>query len=243
MRQDLPQHGISTRYADRPHVLVLDDDDRIRKLLLRYLFDQGFLPVSASDAEEAFQVLELFLFDIAIVDVMMPGMDGLTFTRKLRESSHLPVLLLTALGEGEDRITGLESGADDYLVKPFEPRELVLRIQSILRRQPPVSDIKTDSPVQIGPWQFRPGDLFLSDGDDMLRLTPVHERLLTVLARHPNETVSREILAEAACPTGGERAVDTHISRLRDRLGDDAGTGRYIQSVRGKGYMLRVEKP
>jgi two-component system phosphate regulon response regulator OmpR len=237
----LPQNTkLSEHLADRPHILVVDDDDRIRELVARYLTEHGFVVATTADAAEARQAVAAFSFDALVVDVMMPGETGLDFTRDLRTRSDLPVILLTALGETDDRINGLESGADDYLPKPFEPRELVLRLQAILRRKPRLHAV--DIPVRIGEWIFDPHDNALNNGTEIHRLTTAETTLIKSLIRHAGQVISREeLVKECRMEDIGERTIDVQVTRLRRKLGDDAKMPRYLQTVRGKGYLLRVD--
>lgn len=226
--------------AGPTHVLVVDDDTRIRDLLRRYLMRHGFLVTVAEDAAHARRIMTGLAFDILIVDVMMPGEDGVAFTRAIRQSSATPVLMLTARGEIEDRIAGLESGADDYLPKPFEPRELLLRVSAIVRRaaQPPASTPKTIALGQARYDMLR-GELWV--GDTPVRLTSTESALMRALARVPNAPVSRAALVDALGSGDGptqERAVDVQITRLRRKLGENPRAPRYLQTVRGEGYML-----
>jgi two-component system phosphate regulon response regulator OmpR len=226
--------------AARPHVLVIDDDDRIRDLVARYLTEHGFVVATTSGAAEARQALEAFTFDVLVVDVMMPGETGLDFTRDLRTRSDIPVLLLTALGETDDRIAGLESGADDYLPKPFEPREMVLRLQAILRRRPKPQDLK--KPVRIGRWVYDPAGNTLIDGAETQRLTTTEISLLNALVLKAGQVISRDDLARMCdMDDSGERTIDVQITRLRRKIEEDSRMPRYLQTVRGKGYLLRVE--
>lgn len=229
---------------DLPHVLVVDDDDRIRMLVSRYLSANGFLVVTASDARMASDILDRAQFDILVIDVMMPGESGLDLTRRLRQTTDLPVLLLTALGEASDRVAGLESGADDYLAKPFEPRELVLRLQAILRRRP--VNLVSAGPVRIGRWTYDPKgeDLVDSRTGESRRLTGVEASLLRALAGRAGEPLSREDLAvlcgaDGGASESGARTMDVQVTRLRRKLEDDGRTPRFLQTVRGRGYVLR----
>lgn len=224
--------------ADKPHVLVVDDDDRIRTLLSRYLRDQGFVVATASDGLNAQDVLKRALFDVLVVDVMMPGQNGLDFTRALRAGSDIPILLLTALGETEDRITGLESGADDYLAKPFEPKELVLRLKAILRRRQNLNEkLKT---FQLGKWTFNPDlDYLVAQDGEEIRLTSVEVKLLESLLRHHGKILTREELARLCGAEGNDRTIDVQITRLRKKIEEDSRFPRIIQTVRGQGYILK----
>lgn len=231
--------------AERPHVLVVDDDVRLRELIRRYLVDQGFLVSTAADAKEARSRLSSLAFDIVVLDVMMPGESGLDLTRDLRRESELPILLLTAMGEPEDRIAGLESGADDYLAKPFEPRELKLRIDSILRRTAPaaLAGQAGAPPLRMGRYSvdWERGDLV--DGETRVRLTGGEAALLRLLAEKPGTVFERQTLAERLGLDGSERSVDVQVTRLRRKLEPDPRLPRYIQTVRGEGYVLRPDGP
>ncbi len=226
--------------ADKPHVLVVDDDDRIRSLLSRYLRDNGFVVATAKDGNDAIDILKCAYFDILVVDVMMPNKNGLELTRDLRTTSDLPILLLTALSEVDDRIKGLELGADDYLSKPFEPKELVLRLQSILKRKGGVVNRNLNQLV-IGKWIFVPDEDKLSSetGEDV-RLTTVEVKLLEALARHAGKILSREELARLCGVDGNDRTVDVQITRLRKKIEEDNRIPKYIQTIRGQGYLLKT---
>lgn len=221
-----------------PHVLVVDDDDRIRQLVIRFLQDSGFIAVAARDAAHAREIMERFSFDALVVDIMMPGESGLDFTKSLRRAKdNIPVLLLTALGEAQDRIAGLETGADDYLPKPFEPRELVLRLNAILRRVPEKPALQGN--VRIGRWLYNAERDEISDGGKIVRLTGVEANLLKALAGHCGAPVSREEL-EALCGLDGAggRTIDVQVTRLRRKIEDDTRQPRYLLTVRGVGYRL-----
>ncbi|MGQ0527078.1 MAG: response regulator [Alphaproteobacteria bacterium] len=223
-----------------PHVLVVDDDNRIRSLLSRFLAEKGFIVVTAADAHEAGEMLKKFQFDVMVVDVMMPGESGLSFTKGLGENNKIPVLLLTALGETSDRIAGLEAGADDYLAKPFEPRELVLRLNAILRRTS-AGKFAAAKPFKIGRWRFDPDLGELQDGSEILQLTASESTLIQALAAHTGQPVSRDELARACGLNAGERTIDVQVTRLRRKLEENTRIPRILQTVRGKGYLLRVE--
>ncbi|TVQ56272.1 MAG: response regulator [Rhodobacteraceae bacterium] len=227
---------------DKPHVLVVDDDARIRALLNRYLSRNGHRVTEAQDAAQARRLIASLSFDVMVVDVMMPGEDGLSFTRAVRPTVDTPVLMLTARGDTEDRIKGLESGADDYLAKPFEPRELLLRIAAILRRAVP-REAPPEAPktITLGPLRYdmRRGELWR--GGEPVRLTGNESALMRALSAAANTPVSRsDLVAELGGEEGpaNERAVDVQITRLRRKLGDDPRAPRYLQTVRGEGYML-----
>jgi two-component system phosphate regulon response regulator OmpR len=226
---------------EKPHVLVVDDDKRLRELLRKYLVEQGFLVTAASDAGEARERLASFAFDLLIVDVMMPGESGLELTSDLRRSSRMPILLLTAKGEPEDRISGLERGADDYLAKPFEPRELVLRMRTILRRVAPEAPVLPSTEIRLGPLTFDIERRTLRRGNDEIRLTTAESDLLTLLARNPNVALSRDELGQQADDAGNSRTVDVQMTRLRRKIESDPRFPRYLQTVRGRGYVLRPD--
>ncbi|NSX55016.1 response regulator [Parasulfitobacter algicola] len=227
---------------DDAHLLIVDDDERIRGLLQKFLMRQDFLVSTARDAAHARRVLSGLEFDLIVMDVMMPGEDGISLTRSLRETVTTPILLLTAKGETEDRIAGLEAGADDYLPKPFEPKELLLRINAILRRVP-ASDKADILPKVLHLGQIRydieRGELW--QGEDLVRLTATEIQLMRIFSACPGEAVSRSKLVEDLGRDKGqaqERAVDVQITRLRRKLEADPKQPRYLQTVRGAGYML-----
>lgn len=237
--------------SDAPHLLIVDDDDRIRDLLKKYLMRQGFLVTAARNAAQARRLLSGLAFDLTVLDVMMPGEDGMELTRALREGgAAMPVILLTARGESRDRIAGFEAGADDYLSKPFEPRELVLRINAILRRTPPAEAPQAAPAVlQLGRMRYEPATGELRDGTAPVRLTQTEAMLLRILAAQPGQVVSRETLVDMmgrdrgaarglAGETTQERAIDVQITRLRRKLEADPRRPRYLQTVRGEGYLL-----
>lgn len=228
--------------GDEAHILVVDDDIRLRVLLSRYLADQGFRVTTADDAADARAKLRSVSPDRLVLDVMMPGENGLAFTESLRrDHGHtLPVLLLTARGAPEDRIAGFESGADDYLGKPFEPLELVLRIRAMLRRAGPPAGGALSGPVQLGSAEFDPDRAELRRLDGTIRLTGGEAALLTALARKPNEVLSREDLAATlGMDEAGERAIDVQVTRLRRKIEPDSREPRFLQTVRGRGYVLK----
>jgi two-component system phosphate regulon response regulator OmpR len=229
-----------------PHLLVVDDDARLRDLLRRYLTDSGFRVTGAADAEEARAQLASFAFDLIVLDVMMPGESGLDLTRALRSQAlgpqPVPVLLLTAMAEPEDRINWLEQGADDFLAKPFEPRELVLRIRNILQRRPAAEEAPAPPPgIRFAGFRFdlTRGELF-RDGD-LVRLTAAETALLASLAQHAPQPVSREELSQSAQFSGNVRNVDVQMTRLRRKVEPDPRNPRYLQTVRGTGYALRPD--
>ena len=233
----------SEKLADLPHVMIVDDDDRIRHLVSRYLQENGFVVSTAESAKKARQTMKLFEYDALVLDIMMPEETGLDFTNSLRaQGNNIPVLLLTALGESEDRIKGLETGADDYLAKPFEPRELVLRLQSILKRIPQKKHLEETVAFSIGEWKYNPDHKELERDEQKIRLTNVEDNLLCALARYEGEVVSRDDLARLCELDAGERTIDVQVTRLRRKIEDDPKSPRWLQTVRGKGYLLRVSK-
>jgi two-component system phosphate regulon response regulator OmpR len=224
------------------HLLIVDDDERIRSLLQKFLIRNGFLVSAARDAGHAERILSGLDFDMIVLDVMMPGEDGMSFCRRLRESRDVPILLLTAKGDTDDRIKGLEAGADDYLAKPFEPKELLLRINSILRRVP------HSEPADVAPKVLTLGALrydvekgVMWSGDSTVRLTATEAHLMRIFSAKPGVALTRTQLVEELGRDGGqaqERAVDVQITRLRRKLESNPKQPRYLQTVRGSGYML-----
>ncbi|KRW95341.1 response regulator [Paracoccus sp. PXZ] len=226
------------------HILVVDDDERIRSLLRRFLMRNDFLVTTARDAAHARRLLDGLDFDLIVLDVMMPGEDGFSLTRDLRKHMTTPILLLTARGETGDRIEGFESGADDYLPKPFEPRELLLRIAAILRRIP-AAEPKGPKFLSLGHLRYDADKGELWQGDAPLRLTGTEQALLKRLADTPRQPVSRSALIEdlgrspaEEASENSERAIDVQITRLRRKIEPDPKEPRYLQTVRGTGYML-----
>src|SRR5437764_4647811 len=222
-----------------PHLLVVDDDSRLRELLRRYLSDSGFRVTLAADAVEARANLASFAFDLIVLDVMMPGESGIELIRALRGTNRVPIMLLTAMAEPEDRVNGLEEGAEDYLVKPFEPRELVLRIRKILQRRP--ADDGARPEIRFGAFRFDHvrGELFR--GGDSVHLTAAEAGLLASLVERAGEAVSREELSQAAQFSGNMRNVDVQMMRLRRKIEHDPRYPRYLHTVRGTGYALKPD--
>ncbi len=222
-----------------PHLLVVDDDSRIRTLLSRYLGDNGYRVTVAANAEEARRRLGGLAFDLLIIDVMMPGESGLDLTQGLRTTSSVPILMLTARAEADSRILGLELGADDYLAKPFEPRELLLRINNILRRgaQPAAPLIDT---LRFGPFAFHIERTELTRAGAAVRLTERERQIMRAFAEAPDRTITRLSLLQGDDPAG-ERTVDVQVNRLRRKLEDDPANPLYLQTVRGVGYRLVTE--
>jgi two-component system phosphate regulon response regulator OmpR len=227
---------------DDAHILVVDDDKRLRELLRKYLTDNGYLVATAADAAEARLRMAGLSFDLIVLDVMMAGEDGMQLTRSLRaEGNRVPVLLLTARGEVDDRIKGLEAGADDYLSKPFEPRELLLRLGSILRRAPRDEPPAPPRELRLGAfvWDIERSEL-RQDGQPV-HLTQAERDLLAVLAEVVGQGVARDELALRTGNSANPRTVDVQVTRLRKKIEDDPRLPRYLQTVRGMGYMLRPD--
>ena len=226
--------------ATLQHVLIVDDDTRIRTLLQRYLSENGYRVTAAKDAAEARQLMTSLDFDFIVLDVMMPGEDGFSLTKAIREKSDVPILLLTARGEAGDRIEGLERGADDYLAKPFEPRELLLRIATILKRAGSPAEI-TRQFVQLGACRFdaERGEL-MRDGKPV-KLTSAELQLMRILAANPGTTFTRTELSQRMGAVL-ERTVDVQITRLRRKIENDPKLPLYLQTVRGVGYVLMPDR-
>ena len=222
-----------------PHILVVDDDRRLRELLRKYLSENGFRVSTARDAMAARAQLTALAFDLIVLDVMMPGESGLELTRALRATGDVPILLLTAMGEARDRIEGLECGADDYLPKPFEPRELLLRIRTILRRAPPPALPANE--IKMGDLRFDVERAELRNGDRLVRLTETETRLLKVLAENAGRVIARDELVHRGQIEGASRTIDVHIARLRRKIESDPKVPRYLKTLRGSGYLLRPD--
>ena len=223
------------------HVLVVDDDVRLRGLLSRYLAEQGFRVTTAADAAEARDKMRVVQPDLLVLDVMMPGETGLDLTTALRrERADVPILLLTARGAPEDRIAGFESGADDYLGKPFEPYELVLRLRAMLRRTTPIPVVTQAGPLRLGTLIFDVERAELQDGGVVVHLTGGEAALLQALGRRPNEVLSRETLVDVLqMDETGERAIDVLVTRVRRKVEADPREPRFVHTVRGRGYVLK----
>ncbi len=224
---------------DAPHVLVVDDDFKIRDLLTSYLVRQGFRVTSAGDTEAARSAMRGLSFDLVLLDVMMPGQTGLEFARELKASTTVPICMLTARSEPEERIAGLELGVEDYVAKPFEPRELVLRLRNIVRRgQASTQDVPDE--VRMGIYTFHIGRGELKRGEESIKLTERERELLRQFAQRRGLPVPRHELAPDES-TGSERAIDVQINRLRRKIEADPSNPVYLQTVRGKGYILYTD--
>jgi two-component system, OmpR family, phosphate regulon response regulator OmpR len=227
--------------ADKPHILVVDDDTRLRELLKSFLSRNGFRVSTASHAAEARQRLSAIDFDLIVLDVMMPGETGLDFAAELRRTDDVPILMLTAMGDTKHRIAGLETGVDDYLGKPFEPRELLLRIQNVLRRNKPPAAETAGEPVRrvtFGPMQFDLELGELTQKGKRVPLTDAEVALLRVLTARLGEVLSRETLSRSVGAAVNERAIDVQVTRLRRKIEPDPSFPRYLRTVRGQGYRL-----
>ena len=220
---------------DAPHLMLVDDDRRIRDLLSRFLASEGYRVTTAMSAQDARAKLTGLHFDLLILDVMMPGESGLDLARSIRDTSSVPIIMLTARAEAESRIAGLQIGADDYVAKPFEPRELVLRIGNILKRAAPAPAPVADQ-ISFGPYVFHVERGELRQGDEVVRLTDREREMLRILSATPGETVPRLALAGGA--SVNERAVDVQVNRLRRKIERDPANPLFIQAVRGIGYRL-----
>lgn len=229
-----------------PHVLVVDDDRRLRDLLSRFLGERGYRVTTAASAAEARSKSESIVFDALVLDVMMPGETGFEFMRKLRgDGSRVPILMLTAQAEQEDRITGLEIGADDYLSKPFEPRELILRLGNILRRvtQPEAETKAVPETIRFGPFTFRFDRGELKRGGELIRITEREREILSILGQRGGGEVTREELSAGADgnAAANERTVDVQMNRLRRKVELDPANPSFLQTVRGVGYRLVID--
>jgi len=219
-----------------PHLLVVDDDERLRSLLQRYLSSNGFRVTAAANAEDARTLMKSMAFDLLVLDVMMPGESGFDLTKSVRQSSQVPILILTAKGEAEDRIAGLEFGADDYLPKPFEPRELLLRVSALLRRAAPPAHT-AHAEVKMGDATYDPERGQLRRKGKPVHLTSSEAALLKLFAANAGRPFSRTDLC-SRLGVSLERSIDVQVTRLRRKIEEDPKLPLYIQTVRGIGYML-----
>jgi len=238
-------NGLRSPIPDEaPHILVVDDDRRLRDLLARFLGDHGYRVTTAANAADADSRLGHLVFDALVLDVMMPGENGFDFARRLRRDSQVPILMLTARAESGDRINGLEIGVDDYLAKPFEPRELLLRLGNVLKRnaqpEPPPVPPRPDY-VRFGQFVFGLARGELRHGDDSIRLTEREREILIALAERAGEHVPREQLV-AQGSAANDRTIDVQINRLRRKIERDPADPLYLQTVRGIGYRLVVDR-
>ena len=229
---------------DSAHILVIDDDNRLRELLQKFLSENNFRVTAAENAADARAKMGSITFDLLILDIMMPGEHGLEFAKSIRNQNDLlrdvPILMLTAMGETRDRINGLEVGGDDYMVKPFEPRELLLRVQNILRRIPK-EDTLLPKESNLGSMVFDIEREELRQGNNIIGLTSGESKLLKILAERPGIVFSRDDLGNQLFLDSGERAIDVQVNRLRRKIETDPKSPRYLQTVRGRGYILRPD--
>lgn len=241
MDSEMPEAGSDSLRDDAAHLLVIDDDTRIRTLLKQYLSENGYRVTVAGTADEARRKLDGLDFDLLIMDVMMPGESGVELTRALRAESAkaTPILMLTALSETDSRIVGLEAGADDYLAKPFDPRELLLRIGAILRRGGPQSAVRAEQ-IVFGPYTFQIARRELKKGGELLKLTDREQEIMAIFAERAGETIPRHELVSEESDVG-ERTIDVQINRLRRKIEVDPANPVWLQTVRGVGYRLSVE--
>lgn len=244
-QQEAPATAAGAPADDAAHLLIVDDDRRIRSLLSKMLTAEGYRVTTAADAEEALARLQSLAFDLIILDVMMPGEDGYAFAARLRadtsELKHVPILMLTAKSEADDRVRGLEQGADDYLAKPCEPRELILRIASILRRAASKPTTLPAALVRFGDFTFDLDRGELRQRGEVIRLTDREREMLRLLAENAGQAVSREVLAGTGIGAN-ERTVDVQINRLRRKIERDSANPLYLQTARGAGYRLLVDR-
>ena len=227
---------------EKAHILVVDDDRRLRSLLQRFLRESGFVVSVAKDAFEARERLMQYKFSLLVVDVMMPEETGLEFVEKLRQSSDVPVIMLTAMGDIDNRIDGLEKGADDYIGKPFEPKELILRIKNILKR---ATKNITEKPqkIMLGDCTFDlTSKTLVKQSGDVIHITPVEQSLMMLLGEKTGQVFSRDKLADILGAGQSPRSIDVQITRLRKKIENDSKNPRYLQTVRGCGYMLISDK-
>ena len=223
------------------HILLVDDDDRLRNLLEKYLTQNNFRVTCAENGRQARKFLDIFEFDMILLDVMMPGETGIELTKYLRGFNSVPILLLTAMNESEDRINGLETGADDYLAKPFEPRELLLRIENILRRvQLESPSTQNNELFHFGPYRFDLRSNLLFRGRVAIKLTESESAILRAFVASPGEILSRDNLSNLDSTNVNTRTIDVQITRLRRKIEDDPKFPRYLQTIRGRGYVLKT---
>jgi len=222
---------------ENSHILIVDDDNRIRELIKEYLEENDFIVSTANDAEEASEKIKLIDFEIIVLDIMMPGESGLTLTKKLRKNISTPIILLTAKGEVDDRIIGLESGADDYLVKPFSPKELLLRINNILKK---TKEEILEEKIKIGENLLNLKKMMIEKNGKTIKLSGTEKKLLQKMIFSKGKTFSREEIGKII-NISKERSVDVMITRLRQKLEYDPKNPQYLQTVRGSGYVLWIE--
>ena len=223
------------------HILIIDDDQKIRLLLKQFLENNGFRVSDAENTLQAKKIMETLIFDLLVVDIMMPGQNGLDFLKEIRKTNLIPTLMLTAMSNPEDRLDGLEYGADDYVTKPFEPRELLLRIQNILRRHPEnLKKNKSADNTRFGPFLFNQKSLNLYKNNVPVHLTTAEQRLLNCFCKSPNKPFSRDDINSSLGGNMETRSIDVAIARIRRKIEDDQRYPIYLQTVRGVGWMLQT---
>lgn len=223
------------------HIFVVDDDQRLRSLVQRYLIRQGYWCSYAEDGIHAQKLMQMLRFDLIVMDIMMPGIDGITLTNQIRQSENIPIIILSAKNEVDDRINGLNSGADDFLPKPFEPSELIARIEAVLRRSKAARPSKEKPVIEFGEFKFNIKDRLLRRNDRIFNLTELDKKLLLILAQSPNRAVSRDHLMRRMSDEKEvvqDRAIDVRISRLREKIENDAKHPNFLLTIRNEGYML-----
>lgn len=226
--------------SDIPHILAVDDDDRIRRLLAQYLQKNGYIIVTAENAAQARDILRNYDFDLCVLDIMMPGETGMDLGRYIKSAYDIPILFLTAMGESQDRIAGLEIGADDYLAKPFEPKELLLRINGILKRTMKTSSDNQTAKIIIGDLEIENNGDHITKQGAAVNLTDNERALFRALLKKPNIPIRREMLAVNLGTDINDRAIDVQITRLRKKIENDPAKPDIVQTIRGKGYMIKI---
>ena len=222
---------------NKSHILVVDDDDRIRELVKEYLNDNGFVVSTGRSAEEAKIKLGYFKFDLIVLDVMMPGQNGFDLTKEIKKNSNVPIILLTAKGEVENRIQGLELGADDYLGKPFEPKELLLRIKNIIKKSKKINLNKIN---KIGEAKVDLNKMFIQLKNRINKINNTEKKVLIEMLANPGKTYSRIQIGEIS-KIAQERSIDVMITRLRQKIEVNPKNPKYLQTIRGSGYVLWIE--
>ena len=223
------------------HIFIIDDDQKIRLLLKKFLENNGFRVSDAENTHQAKKIMETLIFDLLVIDIMMPGQNGLDFLKEIRQKSSIPTLMLTAMSNPEDRLDGLEYGADDYMAKPFEPRELLLRIQNILKRRPEnlMKNSSSDN-TRFGPFSFNQKSLNLYKNDIPVHLTTSEQKLLSCFCKFPNKPFSRDDINNSLGGNMETRSIDVAIARIRRKIEDDQRYPVYLQTIRGVGWMLQT---
>ena len=219
------------------HILVVDDDDGIRNLVKKFLNENNFLVTTSMDAEDAMKKIEIIKFDLIVLDVMMPGKSGLEFIQENKKKLETPIILLTAKGEPDERVQGLERGADDYLAKPFEPRELILRIQKMLERTQKKNDVRV---IEFENVKIDLNKLFIFKKDRQFKINKTEKKILECMLNSPGEILSRKKIGDLIL-IDKERSVDVIITRLRKKIESDPKNPKYLQTIRGEGYVLWIK--